>query len=44
MKLVENTGILAKLEYKNRTDVINSALTEYLGRGIGWDGRSTGMQ
>ena len=31
-ELVEKTDILAKLEYKNRTDVIKSALTEYLGR------------
>ncbi len=30
-ELVEKTDILAKLEYKNRTDVIKSALTEYLG-------------
>ena len=29
-ELVEKTDILAKLEYKNRTDVIKSALTEYL--------------
>jgi len=28
---VEKTDILAKFEYKNRTDVIKSALTEYLG-------------
>jgi|GEM_PF-2329328 len=32
-ELVEKTDILAKLEYKNRTDVIKSALTEYL-RGV----------
>nr|AAU82841.1 hypothetical protein GZ1D1_28 [uncultured archaeon GZfos1D1]QNO48789.1 hypothetical protein BEOMFINI_00028 [Methanosarcinales archaeon ANME-2c ERB4] len=30
-ELVEKTDILAKLEYKNRTDAIKSALTEYLG-------------
>ena len=29
-ELVEKTDILAKLEYKNRTDVIKSALSEYL--------------
>jgi metal-responsive CopG/Arc/MetJ family transcriptional regulator len=29
-ELVEKTDILAKLEYKNRTDIIKSALTEYL--------------
>ena len=31
-ELVEKTDILAKLEYKNRTDVIKSALSEYLRR------------
>ena len=30
-ELVEKTDILSKLEYKNRTDVIKSALTAYLG-------------
>jgi len=31
-ELVKKTDILAKLEYKNRTDVIKSALSEYLRR------------
>jgi len=30
--LIEKADILAKLEYKNRTEIIKSALKEYIGR------------
>ena len=31
-ELIEKTDILAKLEYKNRAELIKSALKEYIGR------------